>query len=112
MVSRYEKRILFRNKNKLYDALFEKRKVKHIRHFNTPVLRYPKASEIANLQLIAHTWKVGDKYYKLASRYYGNANFWWVIAWFNQKPTEGHLRAGDRIRIPLPVERVLEYYEV
>ena len=112
MVSRYEKRILFRNKNELYESLFEKRNIKHIRHFNTPTLRYPRPAEIANLQQIVHTWTVGDRYYKLADRYYGNAEFWWVIAWYNQKPTEGHLKAGMRVRIPLPVERILEYYEV
>ena len=112
MASRYEKRIIFRNKNDLYESVFENRNIKHIRHFNTPKLRYPKPGEIARLQRVTHIWKVGDRYYKLAAKYYGNARYWWVIAWFNQRPTEGHLKQGDRIRIPLPIERILEYYEV
>jgi len=49
----------------------------------------------------AHTWSMGDRYYKLSYRYYGNYSNWWLIAMFNQKPTEAHVKYGDTIWVPI-----------
>ncbi len=58
-------------------------------------------------ETISHIWGVGDRYFKLANRYYGDPELWWVIAFFNQKPTEFDIKAGDIIFIPTPLETVL-----
>ena len=58
-----------------------------------------------------HVWKAGDCYYKLANQYYGDAQYWWVIALFNQKPTEADVDLGDLIEIPLPLEAILRVYD-
>ena len=43
----------------------------------------------------------------LAFDIYDDASLWWVIAKFNNKPTEGHLKLGDQVLIPLPLSQVL-----
>ena len=50
---------------------------------------------------------MGDRYHKLAEAYYGDATYWWVIAWFNKKPTESHISPGDVIRIPTSLGSIL-----
>jgi hypothetical protein len=35
---------------------------------------------------------------------------WWLIGWYNQKPTEAHFKIGDTVLIPLPLEEILGYY--
>jgi nucleoid-associated protein YgaU len=52
---------------------------------------------------------MGDKYYKLADAFYGDSRDWWVIAKFNQKPTESHVKIGDIILIPKPLSVILNY---
>ena len=68
---------------------------------------YPTVEQAGNLTFINHVWKQGDRYFKLASEYYGDPTLWWVIAWFNKKPTESHVKLGDIIQIPMPLETVL-----
>ena len=49
----------------------------------------------------------GDRLDNLAYEFYGDPRYWWVIAWFNKKPTESHCSLGDIIRIPKPIGQVL-----
>ena len=95
MPTRYDDREVFLNDNDLYDNLFEERNVNSIRHYDTPKMSYPTT---------------GDRYFKLAIQYYGSAQYWWVIAMFNQKPTEADLTVGELIYIPTPLQDVLRYY--
>jgi len=67
-------------------------------------------NQILTLNLTSHIWKMGDRYYKLAHAYYNDPELWWVIARFNEKPTEAHLELGDVITIPLPIEKVLSFW--
>jgi hypothetical protein len=57
-------------------------------------------------------WKRGDRFFKFASKYYGNPKYWWVLAWYNQRPTESFFKFGDIIEIPLPLNQVLRYFKV
>ena len=54
-----------------------------------------------------YIWGVGDRYFKLAHRFYGDSKLWWVIAWFNKKPTESHVDVGDLILIPTDLDQIL-----
>ena len=81
-------------------------------HFATPTLRHPTVSEMARLTRQQHVWKLGDRYYKLAHKHYGNSKYWWIIAWFNKRPTESHLNLGDTIYIPSPLEDILRYFGI
>tara|TARA_Y100000034_G_scaffold113254_1_gene148045 strand:- start:1383 stop:1724 length:342 start_codon:yes stop_codon:yes gene_type:complete len=109
-LSRYSGRIKRFNSDKLYKDNFEARGIKFVRHFTTPVLRYPTDKEKESLSVIGQIWKVGDRYYKLADDHYGDPAYWWVIAWYNKKPTEAHLNLGDYVYIPTPLHKILEFF--
>ena len=100
-------RKIVRNDEEQYKELFRKRGVKHIDHYPTATLKHPTASELSDIETIKHVWKTGDRYSKLAYEFYGDPRFWWVIAWYNQLPTESHVTLGDVIYIPTPFEEIL-----
>lgn len=109
MGARYDDKRDLENKEDIYEELLEERGVKYIRQYGTANLTHPTAEERTQLERIGHVWKVGDRFFKLAHEYYGDAKYWWVIAWYNKKPTESHLKTGDIIKIPLPLYKVLGY---
>jgi hypothetical protein len=111
-VSRYQSRTYFRNIDSLYQEKLRNRDLPFIKMFTTPVLTYPSAEQISNLVVQKEIWAIGSSYSKLASQYYGDAELWWVIGWFNKKPTEFLMSVGDTVSIPLPLERILGYYGV
>lgn len=110
MSGRYDNRIIFKNRSEIYDKIFRERDVNLIRHFNTPQYSFPSVTQTQNLNTIQHLWTTGDRFYKLASQYYGLAEYWWVIAFFNQKPTEADVSLGEPIYIPLPLEKAVSYF--
>tara|TARA_Y100000296_G_C5035208_1_gene186894 strand:+ start:247 stop:612 length:366 start_codon:yes stop_codon:yes gene_type:complete len=121
MSSRYDDSIAFLNDEEFYKSYFRDRNrppgvyssgIKHIVHYATPELRHPTEGEISSLQNISHIWNRGDKYYKLAYEHYGSGKYWWVIAWFNRRPTESHINIGDVIYVPMPFEKIMQYLGV
>jgi len=111
-VSRYDEREIVENSLESYKDQLDNRNVKTIKHYSTPVLEYPTDEEKGNLDVRAHIWKVGDRFYKLATEFYGSPEYWWIIAWYNRAPTESHFNLGDVVYIPKPLEAVLEYYNL
>jgi len=108
MANRYDKRSLFFNREELYKDLIKERNLNNgLRHYSTPMIEYPTVAQVSSLTRIKHIWRTGDRYYKLAIDNYGSAEYWWVIAFFNQKPTEADLKVGDVVEIPFPLERIL-----
>ena len=112
MPSRYAGVKQFINGEQVYRQIFEDRGLSQIKQYGTRSLSYPSKAQVNQLDIIAHRWSYGDMYYKLAFENYGDSSLWWVIAFFNQSPTESHLRLGDVVYIPHPLERVLGYYGV
>ena len=82
---------------------------KRIKQYSTPTNIRLTAAQRHTITDVKHVWRTGDRYYKLADHYYGRPQYWWVIALYNNKPTEGHVRLGDMIRVPLPLEKYLRY---
>jgi nucleoid-associated protein YgaU len=111
-MSRYFGRDLFFNKEEFYEDTFDKRDVNGINQYATPILQHPTKQQIASLRIINHVWKTGDRYYKLAFDHYGDSRLWWVIAWFNKRPTEADVSYGDVIYIPQPLDKILNYLGV
>lgn len=109
MINRYNNRQIFKNNLDLYSNFFKDRNVKFINVYETPTFIYPDSNEISRIEIITYVWSMGDRYYKLADRFYGDSRDWWVIAKFNQKPTESHAKIGDIILIPKPLSIVLNY---
>ena len=96
-----------RNKEEIYKETLRKRGVNHIDHYPTAQLYHPVAEDLVNVESIKHIWKVGDRYSKLAYEFYGDPRLWWVIAWYNQLPTEAHVSYGNVIYIPTPIDEIL-----
>lgn len=110
MSNRYNGRRKLTNTKRFYEEYMDERGVTKIRHYNTPKMGYPKPEQVAaHISRIPHIWKSKDMYWKLAAQYYGDSQLWWVIAWFNKKPTESHVKLGDTIQIPTPLDQVLAY---
>ena len=107
-MSRYLNRRTLINASEYYEPLREKRGVKIIEHYETIRMRYPTRGQRAKIITTAHIWKYGDRYYKLAHKYYNDSRLWWVIAWYNAKPTEVDISVGNVIRIPLNIENALK----
>ena len=98
MASRLQLKTGFFNDDPSYKKeFFQEKGVEAVYQFETQTLRYP-TPEI---------WKRGSKLFKLAHKHYSDSRMWWVIAWFNQKPTDSHYTFGDKVLIPKPLELVL-----
>tara|TARA_R100001594_G_scaffold86038_1_gene120554 strand:+ start:68 stop:409 length:342 start_codon:yes stop_codon:yes gene_type:complete len=96
------------NDSEYYKELYERRGLKKITHYPTARLNHPTVSDRANINTVGHIWAYGDRFYKLAHQYYGDVNFWWVIAWWNGYPTEVSVQTGDFLDIPLDIGAALD----
>ena len=106
-MSRYNTREQALNRQDLYKEVLENRGVQQIVQYRTPVLNFPSEEQFKNMSTVDYTWKQGDRFWRLASKQYGDSRLWWVIAQFNRKPTEGHLLPGDVIKIPTNLTEAL-----
>jgi nucleoid-associated protein YgaU len=110
MASRYDNIEISRNSSERDKKKMKKRGIKFVNQFRTPNISYPTEEEQAFLDSRTVVWKVGDRFYKMANKYYGDPTYWWVIAWFNQAPTESHVVVGTTLEVPLPLDRALAIY--
>ena len=106
---RYINQAIFKNAGAAYRRYLKKRGIDVVQQYTTPRFKYPTEAETAKIETQTHIWTLGDRYFKLANKFYGDPELWWVIAFFNQKPTEFDINAGDIIYIPTPLETVLFY---
>ena len=104
---RHDNRVIDFLKDELYNEVLDEKDVKQFAYYTTPHLSSVDPKMRATLKRIDHIWGNGDRFYKLAEKHYGNAKLWWVIAWYNTTPTEAHVKIGDLIQIPMPLERVM-----
>ena len=110
MSRRFSTRRIVSNDLDLYSDILKKRNVKRIFQYDTPILYHPTTEEMGRLNLEAHRWTVGDRFFKLADRFYNDPKMWWVIAQFNKTPTESHLELGDLVYIPLLLSEIMDIY--
>jgi nucleoid-associated protein YgaU len=106
---RYINQKVFKNARDAYKRYLKTRGMKLIHQYDTPKFKYPSDIDASNFTTIKHIWTTGDRYFKLADKYYDDPEMWWVIAFYNQKPTEFHAKLGDVIYIPIPLETILFY---
>ena len=109
MIERYSNRMIAINQTSLYEEYFRNRGVRYINHYETPNFVFPKNEEFSRIATQSHVWKIGDRFFKLAYQYYGDSRDWWVIAKFNNKPTDSHVNIGELITIPVSLQEVLRY---
>ena len=112
-ISRYDERDTVINGAASYrsSSIFKNRGVKKIKQYLTPNLAFPSPEELQGIKKNTVAWGVGTKYYNLAHEYYGDPQYWWVIAWFNLRPLESSYKPGDVVIVPT-LETVLSAMEL
>jgi len=110
MTSRYDNREINTNSTEMYKNVLKDRGARQVQQYATPNFMNLKKEQISSLTIIDHIWKRGDHFYKLAAQYYDNPTHWWVIAQFNNLPTEANIQFGDVVLIPNPLEEILSIY--
>ena len=113
-ISRYDERIIAKNAapEYVYSKMFTNRGLNFVRQYTTAELKRPSKEELEQIIENKRVWGVGTKYYNLAYEYYGDPEYWWVIAWYNFRPLDSHFRAGDVVRIPTPLDTVLSSFGI
>ena len=107
-MSRYINRHTVENTQFTFRRLMNRRNKTAILHYRSPTYSKPEDEALQKeVSLQYHEWKVGDRYWKLASVFYGDPSFWWVIAFYNNKPTENHVAPGDVLQIPMPLDKAV-----
>lgn len=94
-------------------SLLEKRGLSEIDFYNFLKLRSPDPEgdqEFADLHKTVETriFSMGSSMYKYSYEYYGTIDFWWVIAWYNNRPTDSHFKIGETVEIPTDLDRAVE----
>ncbi len=106
MLEKYRSKIIV--DSKLREKIFSRMNVSEVTQ--TETLRLHELSEDdlrSNFTYVERVIGIGDKMYKFAHEIYGDAQYWWLIAWFNNKPTDIHCKIGEVLYIPLPLNRVI-----
>ena len=106
---RYYNQQIFTNDHKAYKNLLKNRGLKFVNQYETPKFEHPQLADYSNFNIVDHVWGLGDRYYKLADQFYDDPTKWWVIALFNQKPTDFHIDLGEVVYVPTPLNYVLYY---
>jgi nucleoid-associated protein YgaU len=76
------------------------RKLNSVNIYSSPKFNKLTDEMLGSIDFDAHTWTRGDSFYRLAHTYYGDSRYWWIIAMFNNTPTEHHIQFGDQILVP------------
>ena len=109
-MGRYNNRKIFKNEDPSYLDNFMDKELKFVNQYDTAIMPSLSVETNASIERITHIWTHGDKLWKLSQQYYGDPKYWWLIAWFNRKPTENHFSFGEVITIPIPFERALTLF--
>ena len=110
-MSRYNKRIQAINSDEQYESVFEKRGIKKIRQYRTISKTVYEKDVYQSLRTVDYTWSFGDMYFKIANLFYGDPQYWWIIASYNNRPTEAHNKIGDTLKIPTDLADALQVLE-
>tara|TARA_B100000287_G_C20391063_1_gene685653 strand:+ start:141 stop:494 length:354 start_codon:yes stop_codon:yes gene_type:complete len=110
-MTRYIGRDLLVNNTKEYqESLLDRRDLVQIIQYSTARFYYPTFQERAAMSTVPFVWTATSKMYNVAAQFYGDPKLWWLIGWFNQKPTEAHWKVGDVAFIPANSKEVLTFF--
>ena len=88
--------------NSMRPEIFNRRNLTSIRQYARLELNSPDSEDEETTAIETHerVMAVGERMSKWAYEFYGSAEYWWVIAWYNRKPTDSHIQLGEVISIP------------
>ncbi len=110
MSDRYNNTKFFKNDLTIYDSVFEDRGVKYIRQYMTSNFKPLTRAQRRLIREETVRWQVGDRLEKIASQAYGDGSYWWIIARYNNKPTDAHYEVGQQVLIPKPFSVIRSIY--
>lgn len=110
MTSRYTNTRTFRNNLPIYEEVLEDRGVKFINQYRSAQFKRLSSVQKSSISEKEYSWQVGDRLEKISSREYNSPQYWWIIARYNNKPTDAHFERGDIVKIPHPLSLILSYY--
>jgi len=112
-MSRYRRRKKLVNDTQEYQdsEIFENRGVKKITQLQSPIFKRFTKEEYKSVSFRRHYWTNGDKFWKLSQQFYGDMQYWWLIARWNFVASESDLTEGQEIRIPTDLELALGYVQ-
>ena len=90
-----------------YSDILKRRGITKITQYGRRHIPAVTVDERKSLTQMRYIYKTGDKLYKIAHDHYGDSKLWWLLAWWNRKPTDFHCRVGDTIFIPFPLKEAL-----
>ena len=99
-------RRIINNNNYSYKNYLSSRNLKNVVQYSTPKFRYFTEEEMKNINFFEYTWTTGDRLYKLADRFFGTPNDWWLLLRFNKLKNETDIKAGDVLKIPYNIEQL------
>tara|TARA_B100000700_G_C14799726_1_gene739951 strand:- start:31 stop:378 length:348 start_codon:yes stop_codon:yes gene_type:complete len=106
---RYENRgIVSLEKGDMFKQIKKMRNRDSIRILATAQFNRLSEEDLDDIEYDSYIWTRGDRFYKLAFDFYSEPEYWWIIALFNNAPTEQHLSIGEEIFIPKNPEFVAE----
>ena len=98
----------YQNDDQIYADYMDKAGVNKIEHSGLTFFGDARDDLfLKNIRVLNHSYSVGDSLSKISYNYYGDARYWWVLAWFNAKPLDFHCKIGDTIVVPLPLQEAL-----
>jgi hypothetical protein len=106
-MSRYRKYEKVENDLDFYSKQIDKRNKKRITHYRPRPLGAITKAMNAQLHVQKTIWKIETKLYKLSFDFYGTTDLWWIIGFYNGKPTDADWNIGDVVVIPQPPSVIL-----
>lgn len=107
---RYNKTPIVINNTEQWRKIAKEKGLNYIRQTSTPTIKHPDAEDILAIEESERVWSFGDRLWKIAQNAYNDPKLWWVIAQWNQKPTDAHFKIGDIYFVPFPLPEVLRLY--
>ena len=109
-MSRYRNTRTVVNNLALYRNIIRDRGLNNIEHYRTHEFYDIKEEDLKDVVIDYRVWSIGDRLHKYAHDAYGDSELWWLLAWFNQRPTDAHFKIGDKIAIPHPLQSLVTLY--
>lgn len=108
MPIRYNKRSILSNTRPIDRKRVTRRNTNSLTYFSADSLKHPTQEDYNRIGSKPVIWNETTRLSSLAQQYLGNFEYWWVIAWWNKKPTDAHFKAGDVVYIPNNLTMALE----
>jgi hypothetical protein len=111
MPSRYLNKTIIKTTNLGTQQLLRSRDLRNIDIVETIYFK-PLSDELRkSVDVRTVIWQTRTRMFKLAHEFYGDSRLWWIIGWFNQRPTDAHYAPGDLVYIPIPPEEIIRRIE-